>query len=52
MIPFALLVPLSVLGFGLVNKFVDGKVGIMLSLVFLFLNGGGVSGQSVAHQIC
>ena len=50
-IPFGVLLPLSVLGFGLVNKFVDGNVGLMLSLVCLFLNGGGVSGQCVAHQI-
>ena len=50
-IPFAVLVPLSLLGFRLVNKFVDGNVGVMLSLVCLFFIGGGVSGQSVAHQI-
>ena len=50
-IPFAVLLPLSVLGFGLVNKLVDGNVGLMLSLVCLFLNGGGVSGQSI-HIRC
>ena len=44
MIPFAVLVPLSVLGFGLVNKFIDGNMGVMLSLVCLFFNGSGVSG--------
>ena len=46
-IPFAVLVPLSVLGFGLVNKLVGGNVGLMLSLIFLFFNGGGVSGQAL-----
>jgi len=42
-IPFAVLVPLSLLGFGLVNKFVDGNLGIMLSLVCLFFDGAGVN---------
>ena len=45
-IPFAILVPISVLCFGLVNRFIEGKMGLGLSLVFLFFNGGGVSGQS------
>lgn len=44
-IPFAVLLPLSVLGFGLVNKFVDGNVGLMFSLVCLFFSGSGVSGS-------
>jgi hypothetical protein len=42
-IPFAVLVPVSVLCLGLVNRFVDGHVGLGLSLVCLFFNGGGVS---------
>ena len=42
-IPFAVLVPISVLCFGLVNKFIAGNVGLVISLVFLFFNGGGVS---------
>ena len=46
-VPLALLV-LSLLAFGLVNKFVDGKLGVGLSLVCLFVNGGGV--RVVAHQ--
>ena len=45
--PFAVLLPLSVLGFGLVNKFIDGNVGVMLSLVCLFVNGAGVSAQAL-----
>ena len=49
MIPFAVLIPLSLLGFGLVNKFIDGNVGIVLSLVCLFFTGGGVSGTIVLH---
>ena len=44
-IPFAVLVPISVLCFGLVNKFINGNMGLGLSLVFLFFNGGGVSGS-------
>ena len=43
LIPFATIVPLSVLGFGLVNRFVDGTLGLVLSLVCLFFNGVGVS---------
>jgi len=42
-IPFAVLLPLSILGFGLVNKFVPGNVGLMLSLVCLFFSGSGVN---------
>ena len=45
LIPFAIIVPLSVLTFGLVNRFVDGNLGLGLSLVCLFLTGVGVSGQ-------
>ena len=44
LLPFAIIVPLSVLGFGLVNRFVDGTFGLVLSLVCLFFNGVGVSG--------
>ena len=42
LIPFATIVPISVLAFGLVNKFVDGTLGLVLSLVCLFFNGAGV----------
>ena len=51
MIPLAVLVPLSLLAFGLVNKFIDGNLGLVLSLVCLFVNGGGVSGQALQHRI-
>ena len=51
MIPFAVLIPLSVLGFGSVNKIVDENVGSMLSLVCLFLNGEKSKWTSVTHQI-
>ena len=44
LLPFATIVPLSVLGFGLANRFVDGTLGLVLSLVCLFFNGVGVSG--------
>jgi hypothetical protein len=46
-VPLALLLPLSLLAFGLVNKFVDGNLGLGLSFVCLFVNGGGVSGQAL-----
>lgn len=36
------LVPLSVLGCGLVTRYVDGKVGLAINLVSLFVNGLGV----------
>ena len=44
-VPLAAIIPLSLLAFGLVNKFVDGNSGLVLSLLCLFVNGGGVSGQ-------
>ena len=50
-VPLGVIIPLSLLTFGLVNKFVDGKLGLGLSLVCLFVNGGGVSGQ-VLHVKC
>jgi hypothetical protein len=43
----AAVIPLSLLAFGLVNRFVDGNLGLVLSLVCLFVNGGGVSGQAL-----
>ena len=43
LIPFATIVPISVVSFGLVNKFVDGNLGLVLSLVCLFFTGVGVS---------
>ena len=45
LMPFAVIVPLSILSFGLVNTFVGGRFGLVLSLVCLFFNGAGVSGQ-------
>lgn len=46
LIPFAIIVPISVLTFGLVNKFVDGNLGLGLCLVCLFSTGVGVSGKT------
>ena len=51
LIPFASIVPLSVLSFGLVNRFVDGRLGLVLSLVCLFFNGVGVSVKQSTNQI-
>ena len=45
-VPLAAIIPLSLSAFGFVNKFVDGDLGLGLSLVCLFANGGGVSGTS------
>ena len=42
LIPFAITIPISVLAFGLINQFVDGKLGLGLSLVCLFFTGLGV----------
>ena len=46
-VPLAVIIPLSLLAFGLVNRFVDGTLGLRLSLVCLFVNGGGVSWTNV-----
>jgi len=48
-VSLAALIPLSLIAFGLVNKFIDGNLGLVLSLVFLFINGGGVD---MAFNIC
>jgi hypothetical protein len=50
LIPFAIIIPLSVLTFGLVNTFVDGYLGLGLCLVCLFLTGVGVSGISTHNK--
>ena len=50
LIPFASIVPLSVLCFGLVNRFVDGRLGLVLCLVCLFFSGAGVS-ETTHNQI-
>ena len=42
LIAFAIIVPVSVLAFGLVNQFVEGRLGLVLSLVCLFFCGVGV----------
>jgi len=41
LIPLALIVPLPVIAFGFINKFVDGSLGLGLSLFCLFINGIG-----------
>ena len=48
LIPFAIIVPISVLTFGLVNKFVDGNLGLVLCLMCLFSTGVGVSGTNTS----
>lgn len=42
LIPLALIVPLPVVAFGFINTFVDGSLGLGLSLLCLFINGIGV----------
>ena len=49
LIPLALMVPLPVIAFGLINKFVDGSVGLFTSLLCLFINGIGVSIFFIHH---
>jgi hypothetical protein len=34
--------PLSVLGCGFMTEFIEGRAGLMLNLIFLFMNGLGV----------
>jgi len=54
LIPFAIIIPLSVLTFGLVNKFVDGNLGLGLCLVCLISTGVGVDmtfGACVAYLV-
>ena len=46
LLPLALIVPLPVVAFGFINEFVDGSLGLGLSLVCLFINGVGVSARS------
>jgi hypothetical protein len=38
----AIFIPLSVLASGILTQFLDGRVGLGLKLVCLFLNGMGV----------
>lgn len=42
-VPMGLIMPLSVLGYGLTTQFVGGTKGIVVNCVWLFLNGMGVS---------
>ncbi|KAF8809325.1 MFS general substrate transporter [Phlegmacium glaucopus] len=42
LVPFAVLIPLPVLVFGLVNKFMDGPLGLIIGLICHFVNGLGV----------
>jgi len=54
LIPFAIIIPLSILTFGLVNKFIDGHLGLGLCLVCLFSTGVGVDmtfGACVAYLV-
>ena len=51
LIPFAIIIPLSVLTFGLVNRFVDGNLGLGLCLVCLFSTGVGVSGRRTFRRL-
>ncbi|RDB19431.1 putative drug/proton antiporter YHK8 [Hypsizygus marmoreus] len=50
----ATLVPISVLSFGILNKFLPNTVGLVLTLVCLFVNGAGVQmvlGPTAAYLI-
>ncbi|KAF8877738.1 MFS general substrate transporter [Gymnopilus junonius] len=42
LIPFALIVPIPLIIYGLANQFVDGTPGLVICLVCLFINGIGV----------
>ena len=43
LIPFALIVPIPLVLYGLANQFVDGTLGLVLCLICLYINGIGVS---------
>jgi len=43
LLSFGVIVPLSLLAFSFVNKFVDGPLGLFMCLICLFVNGLGVS---------
>lgn len=42
LLPFALLAPIPLLVYGLVNQYVDGPVGLAICLLCLFISGMGV----------
>ncbi|KIM49868.1 hypothetical protein M413DRAFT_117885 [Hebeloma cylindrosporum] len=42
LIPFAVLVPIPLVGFGVINQYIDGRAGLIGCLVCLFFNGLGV----------
>ncbi|PPR07301.1 hypothetical protein CVT26_012420 [Gymnopilus dilepis] len=42
LIPFALIVPIPLVLYGLANQFVDGTLGLVLCLICLYINGIGV----------
>lgn len=51
LIPFGVVTPLAVLGFGIANQFIDGNVGLALCLFGLFMAGAGVS-HSLTWLVC
>ena len=38
----AIWIPLSTGIFGIINTYLDGRIGLVMCLVFLFINGAGV----------
>ena len=47
-----LLVPLSILLSGIITTYVSGKIGIVLNLICLFMNGIGVSAKTLFGRTC
>ena len=43
LIPFAVIVPIPLIAFGIINQYVDGRLGLIGCLICLFFNGLGVS---------
>ena len=43
LIPFAVVVPIPLIAFGVINQYVDGRPGLIGCLICLFFNGLGVS---------
>lgn len=50
-LPAAILVPFSILLSGLTTQFIEGRLGIVLNLFCLFMNGIGVSHLYISEKI-
>ncbi|KAF4614431.1 hypothetical protein D9613_003523 [Agrocybe pediades] len=42
LLPYALIIPITLVIFGLANQFIDGKLGLSICLICLYVNGIGI----------